>query len=77
MTEVSEIMPGVENVDRETFFSLCHNTRTQRGHPMKLIGERFMTNKSTSSQITKLNYGTHYHKMQRWPPISMALKGGG
>ena len=26
---------GMENVGRETFFSLSHNTRT-RGHPMKL-----------------------------------------
>ena len=32
----------VENVDRETFLS--HNTRTW-GHPMKLIGGRFSTDK--------------------------------
>ena len=44
MIEVYKIMPGVENVDRETFFSLSQNTRT-RGHPMKLIGGRSRTNK--------------------------------
>ena len=31
-------------VDRETFFFLSHNSRTQ-GHPMKLIGGRFRTDK--------------------------------
>ena len=45
MIEVYKIMPGVENVDRETFFSLFQNTRTQRGHPMKLIGGKFRTNR--------------------------------
>ena len=39
-----KIMHGVENVDRETFFSLSHNTRTW-GHPMNLIGGRFRTDK--------------------------------
>ena len=43
MIEVYKIMHGVENVDRETFFSLSQNTRTQ-GHPMKLIGGRSGTN---------------------------------
>ena len=38
------IVHGMEKVDRETFFSLSQNTRT-RGHPMKLIGGRFMTDK--------------------------------
>ena len=33
MIEVCKIMHGVENVERETFFSLSQNTRTQRGHP--------------------------------------------
>ena len=37
-------MQGVENVDRGSFFSLSQNTRT-RGHPMKLMGGRFRTNK--------------------------------
>ena len=45
MIEVYKIMHGVENVDRETFFSLSQNTRTQGGHPMKLIGGRSRTNK--------------------------------
>ena len=40
------MMHGVENVDRETFFSLSQNTRTQRGHPMKLTGGRSRTNKT-------------------------------
>ena len=29
---VYKIMHGVENVDRETFFSLSHNTKTQSFH---------------------------------------------
>ena len=37
-------MPGVENVDRERFFSLSKDTRMQ-GHPMKLIGGRFRIDK--------------------------------
>ena len=44
MIEVYKIMHGVENVDKETFFSLSQNTRT-RGHPMKLIGGRSRKNK--------------------------------
>ena len=44
MIEVYRIMHGVENVDRETFFFLSHNTRTW-SHPTKLIGGRFKTNK--------------------------------
>ena len=44
MIQLYKIMHGVENVTRETFFSLSQNTRTQ-GHPMKLIGGRFRTNK--------------------------------
>ena len=44
MIQVYKIMHGVENVDRETFFSLWQNTRTQ-GHPMKLIGGRLRINK--------------------------------
>ena len=44
MIEVYKVMHGLENVDRETFFSLSQNTRT-RGHPMKLIGGRSRTNK--------------------------------
>ena len=56
MIEVYKIMHGVENVDRETFFSFSHNTRT-RGHPMKLIGGKLRTDKSrikgsTSSHST-------------------------
>ena len=43
--EVYKIMHGMENVDRETFFSLSQSTRTQ-GHPMKLIGGRFRTDKT-------------------------------
>ena len=42
MIEGYKIMPGVE---RETFFSLSQNTRTQWGHPMKLVGGRSRTNK--------------------------------
>ena len=42
MIEVYKIRHGMENVDRETFFSLSQNSRT-RGHPMKLIGGRFRT----------------------------------
>ena len=44
MIEVCKIMHGVENVDRETFFSLSQNTRT-RSHPMKLFGGRSRTNR--------------------------------
>ena len=44
MIEVYKIMHGMENVDKETFFSLYQNTRT-RGHPMKLIGGTSRTNK--------------------------------
>ena len=44
MIEVYKMMHGVGNVERETFFSLSQNTRTQ-GHPMKLIGGRSRTNK--------------------------------
>ena len=44
LIEVCKIMHGVENVDRETFFSLTQNTST-RGLPMKLIGARFRTEK--------------------------------
>ena len=44
MIEVYNILHGMENVDRESFFSLSQNTRT-RGHPMKLIGGRSRTNK--------------------------------
>ena len=44
--EVYKMMHGVENVDRETFFSLFQNTRNQWiFHSMKLIGGRFRTNK--------------------------------
>ena len=46
-----------ENMDRETFFSLFHNARTQRGHPMKLMGGRFRTDKRTdffTQHIVKL-----------------------
>ena len=39
-----KIMHGVVNVDREAFFSLSQNNRTQ-DHPIKLIGGRFRTNK--------------------------------
>ena len=42
--EVYKIRQGMENVDRETFFSLSQNTRTP-GHPMKLIGGRSRTYK--------------------------------
>ena len=45
MIEVDNIMHSVENVERETFFSLSQNTRPQRGHPMKLTGERSRTTK--------------------------------
>ena len=38
-------MYGEEKVDWDTFFSLSHNTGTQRGHPMKLIGGGFRTDK--------------------------------
>ena len=41
--EMYKIMHGVENVERETFFSLSQNTGTQWGHPMKPMGGR--TNK--------------------------------
>ena len=41
--EVYKIMHGVENVERETFFSLSQNTRIQ-GHPIKMIGGRSRTN---------------------------------
>ena len=44
MIEVYKITHGVENVDRETPFSLSQNTGT-RGHPMKLVGGRSRTNK--------------------------------
>ena len=44
MIEMYKIMHGVENVDRETFFSLSHSNRTQ-SYPMKLIGGSFMTDK--------------------------------
>ena len=41
--QLGAVVHGVENVDRETFFSLSQNTRTWWGHPMKLIGGRFRT----------------------------------
>ena len=40
-------MPGVENVERETFSYLSQNTRTQRDHPMKLIAGRSKTGRRT------------------------------
>ena len=46
-------MHGAENVDRETFFSLTHDGRTQ-GHSMKLIGGRSRTNKRNTQLIVKL-----------------------
>ena len=48
MIEVYKIMHVVENVDREAFFSLSQNTRTLWGHPMKLTGGRFRTEKRKS-----------------------------
>ena len=42
MIEVYKIIHGMKNVDRETFFSLSHNTQA---HPMKLIVGRFRTDK--------------------------------
>ena len=45
MIEVYKIMHGMENVDRETFFSPSQNIGTQCGHPMKLIGGRSRTGK--------------------------------
>ena len=45
MIEVYKMMHDVENVDRETFFSLSQNIRTQWGHPMKLMGGSFRTDK--------------------------------
>ena len=44
MIEVYKNIHGVENVNRESFFSLSQNTRIQ-GHPMKLTGGRSRTNK--------------------------------
>ena len=49
-------MHCMENVDRETFFSLSQTTRTW-GHPMKLIGGRSNTTKRTyffTQRIVKL-----------------------
>ena len=45
MIEMYKVMHGMDKrIDRETFFSLSQNTRTQ-GHPMKLAVGRFRTNK--------------------------------
>ena len=52
-----KIMHGVENVERETLFSLSENTRTQWGHPMKLMGGRSGRNKTEyffTQRIVKL-----------------------
>ena len=38
------VIHDMENMARETFPPVPHNTRT-RDHPMKLIGERFGTDK--------------------------------
>ena len=44
MIETYKIMHGRDRVDRGTFFSLSHNTRT-RGHPLKLSVGRVKTDK--------------------------------
>ena len=49
MIEVYKIRHNMENMDRETFFSLPHNTRTQWGHPRKLIGGRFRAGKKKAA----------------------------
>lgn len=68
MTGVYKIM---EKLDREMFFSFSHITRT-RGHPLKLNGGRFRTDKR---KLTKLNRGTQCHEIFSRLPICEVFKG--